>query len=182
MAIGVGRNGSAPAFAEVLRVSLPEMGQPLQHWQAVVIGGGLINGATLSGRWPHELIEQTIRNQHDLADRWKHSLQASKAMAADNAVPTGTRYDALRMLALLPWTESQNLLNEHLAADAHPELQMGAVSGLGDIPNEAAARLLIDAFPHLTAGNQKLAAAALQRTPERKKMAGKLAVPDAANK
>ena len=176
MAIAVGRSESPAAFSNVLRISLPAPGQPLQHWQAVVIGGGLINGVTLSGRWPHEVISETIKDQRDLSERWQHSLQASKALAAANTVPSGTRYDALRMLALLPWPESKSLLTEHLTADAHPELQMGAVSGLGDVPNEQATRLLIEAFPRLQSANQQIAAAALQRTPERKKMAAEAGI------
>jgi putative heme-binding domain-containing protein len=176
IAIGVGRSGSQEAFVAILSVCLPAADQPLQHWQAVVIGGGLINGITLSGRWPHEVLDETFRNHRDLDGLWRHSLQASKAMSTDRAVPTGTRYDALRMLAMLPWPESKSLLTQHLAADAHPELQMGAVSALGDIPNAEAARLLIDAFPRLTAGNQALAVAALQRTPERIRMAAEAGV------
>lgn len=170
VAIGVGRSGTEEQFAAVLRCSLPELGQPLQHWQAVVVGGGLINGLSLSGRWPHEVIPQVIRKQPELEAAWQATLNASAAMASDAGVPTGTRYDALRIAALLPWPAARRVLTPWLQPDSHSELQMGAVSGLGDVPNEEAARLLVDSFKGLTPENQTLALEALRRTPERRQL------------
>ena len=40
---------------------------------------------------------------------------------------------------------------------------MGAISGISDVQNEAVAGMLIAGYPHYTAGNQKLAIAALLR-------------------
>ncbi|MGV2334616.1 MAG UNVERIFIED_CONTAM: HEAT repeat domain-containing protein [Planctomycetaceae bacterium] len=156
VAIGVGRSGTEQQFTAVLRSSLPDPRQPLQHWQAVVIGGGLINGASLSGRWPHEVIQQVIRKHPELGAAWQAALDAAEVMASDASVPTGTRYDALRIAALLPWPDARRVLKPWLRPDSHPELQMGAVSGLGDVPDEEAARLLVESFKGLTPENQKL--------------------------
>jgi putative membrane-bound dehydrogenase-like protein len=168
VAIGVGRSGTEEQFAAVLRSSLPAPGEPLQHWQAVVIGGGLINGVSLSGRWPHEVISDVIRRHPELAVAWQATLDASVAMSSDAAAPTGTRYDALRMVALLPWPEARKSLVPWLQPNSHSELQMGAVSGLGDVPHEEAAKLLVESFKKLTPANQKIALDALRRTPERR--------------
>ena len=85
-------------------------------------------------------------------------------MADDPKVPPGTRYDALRMIPLLGWEKAGKQLTRYLAKDAHAELQMGAVSGSADIDAPQAAAALIDALPHLTAGNRRLAVAALFKT------------------
>ena len=170
VAIGVGKSGSDAQVAAVLRVSLPKPGQPLQHWQAVVIGGGLINGFSLSARWPHEVLAKILSTDPELKSAWQATLDASVAMAADDAIPTGTRYDALRIAALLPWPQAEKVLIPWLEPDSHPELQMGAVSGLSDVPEDAAAKLLVRAFPQLAPGNQRLALEALRRTPERQKL------------
>jgi putative membrane-bound dehydrogenase-like protein len=177
VAIQVGKGGPSDAFTAVFRDSLPREGQKLQHWQAVVLGGGLINGLTLSGHWPHDVIAGILRSYPKLSPLWNSALRGGREMAADNSVPTGTRYDALRMMALLPWQEVGSLFVPYLAADAHPELQMGAVSGLGDIPEDAAAIALIDAFQGLTAANKLIALEALQRTPARQQMASKAGLP-----
>jgi hypothetical protein len=170
VAIGVGKSGSEEQFIAVLRSSLPRRGQPLQHWQAVVVGGGLINGVTLSDRWPHEVMASILGKHPELAAAWQSALDASATMADDAAVPTGTRYDALRMAAFLPWPRAQKILAPYLRPDSHPELQMGAVSGLGDVPEEQAARMLVEAYKNLTPGNQTLALEALRRTPERRQL------------
>jgi HEAT repeat protein len=88
-------------------------------------------------------------------------------MADDEKVPTGTRYDALRMVALADWKNAEPALTKYLKKDAHPELQMGAVSGLGDVESPKAAELLVNGLADLTQGNRNLGLAALLRTPER---------------
>jgi HEAT repeat protein len=88
-------------------------------------------------------------------------------MAEAENVPPGTRYDALRMIALLEWQQARPLLAKHLNADSHPELQMGAVSGLSDIPIPDASALLIATYQNLTDSNRALAVTALTRSPQR---------------
>ena len=87
-------------------------------------------------------------------------------MADDPKVPHGTRYDALRMIPLRGWDKAGKQ-PRYLAKDAHAELQMGAVSGTADIDAPEAAARAIDALPHLTAGNRRLAVGALLKTEAR---------------
>ena len=52
---------------------------------------------------------------------------------------------------------------EYLAKDAHPELQMGAVSGLANTERREAAKMLHDSLEQLARGNRKLAEEAISR-------------------
>jgi hypothetical protein len=58
---------------------------------------------------------------------------------------------------------------------------MGAVSGLSDVPEDAAAKLLVRAFRQLAPGNQRLALEALRRTPERQKLLDASGLDEASN-
>jgi hypothetical protein len=167
VAIAVGKEGDAARILQVLQASLPGPKQKLQHWQAVVIGGGLINGLSLSNRWPHIDLDAIISSHPDISSAWAAALQQAATMAEAENIPPGTRYDALRMIALLEWQQARPLLAKHLNADSHPELQMGAVSGLSDIPVPEAYTLLIASYPNLTDANQALAVTALTRSPQR---------------
>jgi hypothetical protein len=89
------------------------------------------------------------------------------AMSDDAKVPPGTRYDALRMVALGSWEKRGPQLLKYLARDAHPELQMGAVSGLSDMDAAPVAERLITALPNLAPRNRGLALDALARTESR---------------
>jgi HEAT repeat protein len=88
-------------------------------------------------------------------------------MADNPDVRTGTRYDALRILGTGPWDVVARQLSSYLAADAHPELQMGAVSSVGECDDPAAIEAIINAFNGLNDENRRLAAAALLRTKDR---------------
>lgn len=166
-AIATGKRNQEAELMAVLKRSLPEKSGPLRDWQAVVIGGGIINGLTQAGVWPAARIEKLIGGDEELETRWRHSLQAAVRMADDEQVKSGTRYDALRMVALLPWNECGPQLAKYARKGVNAELQQGAVSGLGDVPDKRAAAMLISALPGLTAGNQKFAAEALVRSNER---------------
>jgi len=102
-----------------------------------------------------------------LTVRWKQALQRAVKMADDPDVKGGTRYDALRMIAMLDYDACQKQLKRYLHETSHPELQMGAVSGIGDIDVSAATEDLIESLPVLTARNQKIALQALIRTDSR---------------
>jgi HEAT repeat protein len=88
-------------------------------------------------------------------------------MADDEKVRPGTRYDALRIVALDDWKTARPRLEKYLAKEANAELQMGAVSGLVDVENAEATALLIQALPDLTERNRTLALAGLVRGRER---------------
>ncbi len=167
VAIAAGRTNDTKTLADLLDVALPKPGEKLKDWQAVVIGGGVINGLSLENVWPGRRIPELLKDRPELAGRWDEALKQSAAMADAEAVPTGTRYDALRMVALTPWESARPRLAKHLAKSAHPELQMGAVSGLADVERPEAAALLLTALPDLADGNRKLAVAGLLRTADR---------------
>lgn len=167
LSIAVAKSNDAKLIHSTLKHSLPTAEKQLQHWQAVVIGGGLINGVSQNGHWPHEIFADSSFQSPELLDRWQHALQLARTMVLDENVPTGTRYDALRMLALLPPPQALQDLRPWLNPTTHPELQMGAVSALGDVPDPQAANDLIAHWAGMTPDNQQLAAAALTRNPER---------------
>jgi putative membrane-bound dehydrogenase-like protein len=167
VSVAAGRTNDAKVLTDLLDVSLPKEGEPLKDWQAVVIGGGVVHGVSLEDVWPGRRVAELLKARPGLAKRWAQALKQSEAMADDEKVPTGTRYDALRMIALAEWDTARPRLAKYLAKSAHPELQMGAVSGLADVEQPEAAELLLKAMPDLTEGNRKLAVAGLLRTADR---------------
>ena len=167
VAIAVGKGGDETQMRDVLAASLPKEDQPLEHWQAVVIGGGLINGIGLAGDWPDKELSLVLGDDAQLLASWKRSLELSVKMANDESVPTGTRYDALRMVAMIKTPEARQQLERYLVKDTHAELQMGAVSGLSDRDEEGIAALLIPATTYLPDVNLKLVLQALTRDERR---------------
>jgi len=166
-AIAIGKRNQTAELEQLLAASLPGFGEPLECWQAVVIGGGIINGLTQAGEWPRKRIEQILKSSPPLEVRWKQSLHAARKMADDATVKAGTRYDALRMVAMLDYSKCEQQLLRYLPDADQAELQMGAVSGLGDIDAPEAANSLIEALPELTPRNRKLAGETLVRTDAR---------------
>jgi hypothetical protein len=157
VAIAVGRAADAENIKAVLRASLPASEKPLEHWQSVVIGGGLVNGLTRAGHWPDEVLKTILEGEPSLQTAWDHALIESSTMADDESVPTGTRYDALRMVALRDWSIAKPQLEKYLQKGIQDELQMGAASGLADVHDAHAAEMLIGAYEYLSARNRKLA-------------------------
>ena len=169
VSIAAARKNDREQMIAMLRASLPEIGEPLRDWQAVVLGGGLINGLSQIGVWPHERIASLIGNDGQLRQRWLQAQQQSVTMTDDEQVKSGTRYDALRMIAMRGWNASGPQLVRYLEQNENAELQMGAVSGLVDVPDPPATAALIAALPHLTEGNRKLAIEGLLRSQDRRR-------------
>ena len=147
----------------MLEASLPVEGNPLRDWQAVVIGGGIINGLSQRGLWPAQPLGAILADDPSLLKRWKRALDLAAAMSEDPKVPTGTRYDALRMLGMEPWEKRGAQLVRSLSRDANAELQMGAVSALGDLSSPQATAALVAALDDLSGNNRELAMDALLR-------------------
>lgn len=169
VAVAAGKRNDADVLRRLLAVSLPKLGEPLLDWQAVVLGGGVINGISLQGVWPGPRLDEILKGDADLTARWKQALTQASAMADNAQTPTGTRYDALRMIALDDWQKRGAQLTRYLAKGTHDELQMGAVSGLSDVDVPQVADLLLGSLDYLNAENRALAVAALLRTEERVK-------------
>lgn len=166
VSIAAGQTNDAGQLRALLEVSLPQMDEPLRDWQAVVVGGGIINGISQAGPWPQARIEELLEGHEILQRRWRQVLDQAAKMADDEAISAGTRYDALRIVALSPWEESQEPLARYLAHD-NAELQMGAVSGLADVDSPAATKLLVEHLGQLTEGNRSLALDGLLRSDAR---------------
>jgi putative heme-binding domain-containing protein len=163
VAIATGKRNDMEQIRYMLAATLPKAGQPLHDWQAVVIGGGLINGISQRGLWPRERMRQIIGGDAGLAARWQKALEEAAAMADNDKVPIGTRYDALRMIALDGWDRRGEQLAKYLKKGVHPELQMGAISGLSDVDSPRVAPQLLSGMDYYSAENRKLALDALLR-------------------
>jgi putative heme-binding domain-containing protein len=166
-AIAAGKRNELSELIRVLDLCLPAENDRLADWQAVVIGGGLINGVSQAGVWPRERFSQLLEDRPQLAKRWRNAIDRASEMADNLSTPAGTRYDALRMLGVLDFKQSGEKLLGYLGPKNHQELQMGAVSALGDIDSTASTAALIDAYPKLHRHNRPIAIKALLRSPER---------------
>ena len=140
VAIAAGRANEGKVLTELLDAALPKKGEPLADWQAVVLGGGVINGLSLEGKWPGERIAELVRDNPELERRWADTLKLAHTMADNEKTAAGTRYDALRIVALDDWTRAEPRLAKHLSRSAHAELQQGAVSGLVDVKDSGCDR------------------------------------------
>lgn len=167
IAIEAAKRNDAAELQRILSQAIPGADTPATHWQVVVIGGGIINGLSMENVWPGPRIRELIDADPPLKARWERLLQLSAAMADDESVPSGTRYDALRILGADDFETSGAQLEKYLD-DANAELQMGAVSGLSDMEDDAAAKALVAAFPHYNDHNRNLAIDALLRTEPRR--------------
>ncbi len=167
VAVAAGKRHDGEQMKRILDVSLPRSGLPLRDWQAVVVGGGLINGVSQRGIWPRERFEELVASEAGLKERWNYSLKEAAVMANNMKVPDGTRYDAIRMLGVTDW-ETNGARLKALLEHGNAELQMGAVSALGDMNTPEATRALVEKVADLNKGNQQLAITALFRTQERK--------------
>jgi hypothetical protein len=112
-------------------------------------------------------VKGLVKGDGRLRKRWEKALEQAAPLADDPKVPTGTRYDALRMIALAGWERRGMHLVKYLAKGTHDELTMGAISGLSDVDSPRVAPLLLGGLGHFSAGNRKLALDALLRTDER---------------
>ncbi len=163
VAISAGRYNQADQIRLILATVLPKEGEPLTDWQAVVIGGGIINGITQSGVWPAERIEGLLRDDPGLSRRWRKALDLASTMADNQTIPTGTRYDALRLVGVDSWERRGAQLVHYLGKGVVAELQQGAVSALGDMPAPQATLALVSGLEHVTPQNRKLVIQALTR-------------------
>jgi hypothetical protein len=167
VAIDAGKRNNAKELRDILQISVPKIDEPLADWQAVVIGGGVINGLSLEGIWPRPRIQELIDGDRDLSARWGRLIELSAAMADNADVRSGTRYDALRILGVDDFDKRGTQLKKYLT-DENAELQMGAISGLSDMDAKAAADTLLQSFALYDDANRKLAVEALLRTASRR--------------
>jgi len=168
VAVAAGRAHDEQALVPLLDASLPREGAPLRDWQAVVLGGGVVMGLSQAGQWPRDVMAPWLAADATRAKRWARSLDLALQMADDASVRNGTRYDALRMLAVLPWDRAGQTLTRYLSGDVDAELQLGAIGGLSDLQDPRAGEALVAHATQYAEANRRHVINALLRTDERK--------------
>lgn len=168
VAVAAGRAKDEAALRPLLDLSMPREREPLRDWQAVVLGGGVVMGLSQGGAWPRDVLAPWLAEDPVRAARWTRSLDLAVTMADDARVRNGTRYDALRMLAVLPWERVGAQLVRYLSGDVDAELQLGAIGGLSDLQDDRAADALVQHFAHYAPANRRHAIDALLRTDARR--------------
>ena len=168
VAVAAGRAKDEPALQALLDASMPATGDRLRDWQAVVLGGGIVMGLSQAGAWPGDVMAPWLGADPARAARWRSALDRALLMSDEPTVRNGTRYDALRMIAVLPWDEAGATLTRYLARDVDAELQMGAIGALSDLQDDRASRALVRHFPAYHEANRRHAINALLRTDARR--------------
>jgi hypothetical protein len=168
VAIAAGRRNDRAEIRRILVVALPKPNEPLRHWQAVVLGGGMINGISLRGQWPSERIGAIIQGDAELQSRLNRSIALAQAMADNETVPTGTRYDALRILGIASFDRFGGQLFRYLLKGVDPELQQGAIGALCDMRSHAVGQALLSGWDHYSQGNRKFVVEGLLREEARR--------------
>lgn len=163
IALQTGKRNDIDEIRAVLNETIPQPNQPLHDWRAVVIGGGIINGLSQEGLWPLPRIKEILKGEGALTMRWDMMLSEAAKLVEDEKIPASTRYDALRIVALDRWDRRKGQLEKYLILGPHPGLQLGAVNGLVDIDEPAAAAQLIRSLPHLSDHGRELALSGLLR-------------------
>src|SRR5687768_16991412 len=82
-AVAAGRRNDADELRRLLKVALPQDGRPMRDWQAVVLGGGVVNGISDQNVYPAGRIEGILKDDAALMKRWRHAIDRAFAMAAD---------------------------------------------------------------------------------------------------
>jgi hypothetical protein len=165
--VAAGKRNQVDELKPIVDFCVPQMKEPLRDWQAVALGGGVINGIGLTGGWPNEQIRAIVSGNRDLARRWKQLLQLAAGMADNEKVFKGTRYDALRILGLDSWNHRGAQLFRYLVKGVDDELQQGAIGGLSDMRSPCVAPALLSGFAHYEPENRGFALRALLRDRDR---------------
>ena len=127
----------------MLEAATQKGGEALRDWHAVVIGGGMINGISEQNVWPRERMDELMKGEQDLTTRWRQMLVQASEMADNEKDPTGTRYDALRVIPTAGRNARGGQLTKYLQKGVHDELQGGSIRSLGDADAPACAGPLV---------------------------------------
>jgi hypothetical protein len=165
--VAAGKRNQVEELKPIVDFCVPPVNEPLRDWQAVVLGGGVINGIGLSGGWPDERIRAIVAGNPDLIQRWKRLLKEAAVMADNLKVFKGTRYDALRILGVDTWNHRGAQLFRYLVKGVDDELQQGAIGGLSDMRSPCVAQAIVSGFSHYDPENRGFALKALLRDRDR---------------
>jgi putative membrane-bound dehydrogenase-like protein len=162
LAIAAGRRNETKEVARLIDVALPKEGQAIVEWQAVVLGGGVVNGISQSGDWPRNRLAQVWKDLPDLRDRWNKALETASELTDDTSILVSTRYDALRILGTGTYEDQGAQLTRYLHVD-NSELQAGAACALADLRDSRSTKILINSFANLSDETRTAALDALLR-------------------
>ncbi|MFM8220401.1 MAG: hypothetical protein ACKOJF_15920, partial [Planctomycetaceae bacterium] len=81
VAIAAGKQNESRPLRELLELSLPRDGEPLHDWQAVVLGGGVINGLSQRDKWPAARLAELTAERPELRARLARAAELVDRMA-----------------------------------------------------------------------------------------------------
>jgi hypothetical protein len=148
--VAAGKRNQIEELRPIVDFCVPRRGEPLRDWQAVVLGGGIINGIG----WPDEQIRAIVAGNPDLIERWAQTLKEAAVMADNQKVFKGTRYDALRIIGVDTWNHRGAQLFRYLLKGVDDELQQGAIGGLSDMRSPCVGPALLSGFAHYDPENR----------------------------
>jgi hypothetical protein len=165
--VAAGKRNQVEELRPIFDFCVPQMNEPLRDWQAVVLGGGVINGIGLTGGWPDEQIRTIVSGNSELVQRLARLLKEAAVMADNQKVFKGTRYDALRIIGVDTWNHRGGQLYRYLVKGVDDELQQGAIGGLSDMRSPCVAQAILSGFAHYNSENRGFAFKALMRDRDR---------------
>lgn len=158
------KSGDQNLARRILDEALPRIDGTIDDWRVVVLGGAVVGGLSDSMTWPRPAIESWMESDAQRMARWQRVLKWSIEKAADEKTSTGTRYDALRLVAMLPEEQAFEALRPYWDEGVHEELRMGAISAASDIDSPRSIPLLFDAAKNEAGHLRSLAIDGLLRT------------------
>lgn len=81
------------ALVDLVDLSLPEPTGPMRDWQAVVLGGAIINGLSLEGLWPKVELENLLAEHPDWNPRWDRALELAPGCSKSHQAPSASARD-----------------------------------------------------------------------------------------
>lgn len=112
-------------------------------------------------------MQALVAADKSLAARWNRTLELAAAMADDDAISSGVRYDALRILGADSFESVNDRMSKYLQPGVADDLQMGAISAMADINHAGATIALLNNFSTFTAANRDIAFLGLIRAEQR---------------
>ncbi len=168
--VAAGKRNQIDELKPIVDFCVPQMKEPLRDWQAVVLGGGVINGIGLTGGWPDEQIRAIVSGNRDLTRR---RLEAAPPIGCRHGRQRkGLQRHPLRCVAgfwgSIPGiTAACAQLFCYLVKGVDDELQQGAIGGLSDMRSPCVAPALLSGFAHYEPENRGCVLRALLRDRDR---------------
>jgi putative membrane-bound dehydrogenase-like protein len=158
------KSGDQDLARRILDEALPRIDATIDDWRVVVLGGAVVGGLSDSITWPRPAIESWMESDTQRMACWQRVLKFSIEKAADEKTSTGTRYDALRLVGMLPEEQAIAALQPYWDREVNEELRMGAISAASDIESPQSISLLFAAAKNESGHLRSLAIDGLLRT------------------